>query len=413
MRDILEAALLAEPDDRALSAAYADYLIEEGDPRGELIRLQLLAEDPALSDEDRAELDLEVEELIRVHAEQWLGGLADLLLRGVGQEWQPHSTAYVPRPDWWFERGFLAGIDGIFLNPKGIRLLAAAPETALLRELAVLDLHPGTRFVQEVDWNGQPYSRQVQYLDTTPLDDSPALGNLRRFALGNGLRSADHGSQLLPWVRAMRRIAELELFAARLPTAEMFALRSFDRLTALTVRTTGIIAVAELARNPTTGRLAELTLCSRPTPDPRGIGGRHPAWEPPDGLPREEVEELFAEEAVPSLKRLRLRGSALGDRGVEAMLDARFVRRLTELELSDGCLTDAAADMFAQHRDTAKLSVLNLNHNAISTAALTRLREALPESVTLIADGQRSPDAHVGSPWPEPRRPHPRSRPRR
>src|SRR5215510_1694290 len=37
----LEAALVENPDDLAAHSAYADYLAEQGDPRGELIQLQL------------------------------------------------------------------------------------------------------------------------------------------------------------------------------------------------------------------------------------------------------------------------------------------------------------------------------------------------------------------------------------
>jgi uncharacterized protein (TIGR02996 family) len=400
MRDILEAALRAEPDDRALSAAYADFLLEEGDPRGELIRLQLLAEDPTLSADERAAFDLELEDLFRVHADRWLDGLADLLLRGHGQEWRPaqaHRRAI--GADWWFDRGWLAGIDRISLDARGVRFLADSPATAMLRDLGIDELTP---------------VRGAHQIDTTPLNDSPKLANLRRFRLGTAGRLANYGYQLLPWVRAMRRIGELELNAELLPTASLFALPSLHRLTELTVATTGLVAVSALASNPTTTRLRRLALTAVGEHRVSIARPQGPEWEPPEGLPREEVASLFADEALPALTHLRLGGSTLGDRGVEAMLKARLVKRLTELELTDGCLTDAAADMLAAHRDTTKVTVLNLSRNAISHRALVRLRAALPESVTLIADGQRSADAHVGSSWPDRRASRRRSgRPRR
>lgn len=416
MRDILETAQRDEPDDRALSAAYADYLLEQGDPRGELIRLQLLAEDETLSEDDLAALDLEIEELLRIHAEAWLGGLADLLLRGHGQELRYGPTGRQDvGADWWFERGWLAGIDGITLDSDGIRALANAPQTAMLRELGIDNTAPtrttywghpividfGSAYEPvELGHGGfgvvyNPYRSEV---DTEPLDDSPHLANLRRFRLGTPDRPARYGHFLPGWVEAMRRIESLELSAEYLPAESLFARRTFDRLTALTMRTERYLAVSVLAENPTAARLRRLSLT---VPTAERSRPNDPAWELPEGLPREEVVTLFADGAVPALTHLRLSGSALGDRGIEAMLKARFIKRLTELELTDGCLTDAAADLLAGHRDPSKLRLLNLSRNAISHAALSRLRAALPPTVTLIAEGQRSADAHVGEPWPD------------
>src|SRR6516165_4891056 len=45
MREALEEALAANPDELASHMAYADYLGEQGDPRGEYIRTQLALED--------------------------------------------------------------------------------------------------------------------------------------------------------------------------------------------------------------------------------------------------------------------------------------------------------------------------------------------------------------------------------
>src|SRR5436305_1044361 len=45
----LEAALVAHPDEVAAHSAYADYLTEAGDPRGEFIQVQLALEDATRS----------------------------------------------------------------------------------------------------------------------------------------------------------------------------------------------------------------------------------------------------------------------------------------------------------------------------------------------------------------------------
>src|SRR5438034_1238714 len=41
LREALEAALAEDPDDLASHVAYADYLTEQGDPLGDLVRVQL------------------------------------------------------------------------------------------------------------------------------------------------------------------------------------------------------------------------------------------------------------------------------------------------------------------------------------------------------------------------------------
>src|SRR5437773_2607673 len=56
LREALEAALVEDPDDLATHSAYADHLMEQGDPRGELIQVQLALEDESLTREDRARL---------------------------------------------------------------------------------------------------------------------------------------------------------------------------------------------------------------------------------------------------------------------------------------------------------------------------------------------------------------------
>src|SRR5262249_2368564 len=51
LREALEEAIFESPDDVASHAAYADYLQEQGDPRGEFIQVQLALEDEKLAAE--------------------------------------------------------------------------------------------------------------------------------------------------------------------------------------------------------------------------------------------------------------------------------------------------------------------------------------------------------------------------
>jgi uncharacterized protein (TIGR02996 family) len=70
-REALLAAIYDAPGDLAARAVYADWLLDRGDPRGELITLQL-REVVTKEQEARAR------ELVDAHAEQWIGRLTEI-----------------------------------------------------------------------------------------------------------------------------------------------------------------------------------------------------------------------------------------------------------------------------------------------------------------------------------------------
>src|SRR5215475_222967 len=99
LRAALEAALADDPDDLATHAAYADYLMEQGDPRGEFIQVQLSLEDPTRPAKERRRLQQREAELLAQHGRQWLGDLGRFL---VG-DWSGPDKPY----HYQFARGWL------------------------------------------------------------------------------------------------------------------------------------------------------------------------------------------------------------------------------------------------------------------------------------------------------------------
>ena len=63
----LEAALIANPDDLATHGAYADWLLEQGDPRGEFIGVQIDLEDETLPAKERKKLKKREAALLKEH----------------------------------------------------------------------------------------------------------------------------------------------------------------------------------------------------------------------------------------------------------------------------------------------------------------------------------------------------------
>ncbi len=116
---MLRQAVLDEPDDIAARRVYADALIAEGDPRGELINVQCELEDAAPT--DRPPLIKRERELLAAHEKTWVAPFK-------GAIWRPQ-----------FQRGF---IESAFVNTKKFipvarELLDSEPVTTLhLRDLS-------------------------------------------------------------------------------------------------------------------------------------------------------------------------------------------------------------------------------------------------------------------------------------
>ncbi len=74
-RQALEDYLAANPDDIAAHSAYADWLTENGDPRGEYIRLQLAFEDRNQPADQVRSMAKTAFAIRRKHEVEWLGSL--------------------------------------------------------------------------------------------------------------------------------------------------------------------------------------------------------------------------------------------------------------------------------------------------------------------------------------------------
>src|SRR5438128_626897 len=80
--DAFELAIAQAPDDDALRLMYADWLDDQGDPRGELIRIQCALVRPNSAQHHTDLLDRQ-EALLTAHDAEWVGPL-----RGLGNHWK-------------------------------------------------------------------------------------------------------------------------------------------------------------------------------------------------------------------------------------------------------------------------------------------------------------------------------------
>lgn len=134
MKEQFEQAIFGNPDDASTFAVYADWLQEQGDPRGEFIQLQLALEDRRQSKADRDALQCREEELLAEHAFEWLGSLASLMLK------RDEATSRIEKRtgfNFWLNRGWLGSIRTQRLYPRVAQRLLEAPEARLLHTLII------------------------------------------------------------------------------------------------------------------------------------------------------------------------------------------------------------------------------------------------------------------------------------
>ena len=124
-----EAALRDNPDDLAGWCAYADWLTEQGDPRGEFMQVQLALEDESRTKDERDRLKEREKELLLAHEKEWLGELAPFLL---GDKKHESSDSQY---NW--QRGFVAALAIRRLDWEFAEAIALSPETRFLSELHI------------------------------------------------------------------------------------------------------------------------------------------------------------------------------------------------------------------------------------------------------------------------------------
>jgi len=127
----LEADLLRNPEDRLTHMAYGDYLAEQGEPRGELIQVQLALEDGQRLAWQREELRRREGELLDRHWRQLLGPLADYV-----------ADRHTLNNRVQFRRGWLDSIRLGLFDTELAHALVRTPNLQLLRSLRLIDTIP-------------------------------------------------------------------------------------------------------------------------------------------------------------------------------------------------------------------------------------------------------------------------------
>jgi uncharacterized protein (TIGR02996 family) len=386
LAETLEAALVENPDDLAAHAAYADYLQEQGDPRGEFIQVQLALEDEGKSTAERKKLQKREKELLKKHGREWLGELAPFLLDQEGihdyMQMAPWRGEGVPAYAYSFDmrRGWLDRVEGGHISVAFSRALARAPQARLLSRL-ILKGDNGERPEDLGEHEDAPDEDYVG-VALSPLLRSRYLGNVRHLQIGEQVEEEGYysyyschmdGQAAVGLVKLMPRLERLELLAHGVDTDQLFGLKTLDNLRVLQVYHVMHYPLPKLAKNPSLGNLTHLLLC------PHNADGYEPI------LRLDGLKAIVRSTTLTSLTHLRYRMSDAGDAGCKEIVKSGILKRLKMLDLHFGCVTDKGARTLADSPDLGELELLDLSGHCLSAAGIRALEET---GVNLVAESQ-------------------------
>lgn len=297
----------ANPHDEMPRLIYADYLDEAGDPRGELIRVQVELAGLPVGEPARLELEERQEALLDAYAEEWLAPLRALGAEGVSRR--------------CFERGL---IERVVLTVKnflthGTELCALAPalhrlelrqakerilqlcERPLPPQITSLDLGccglRGAAFdgIWQAPWTGQlaELRLQINHLEDQGIGNlvKASWPKLRKLFLGNN-KIGPSGVETLS---RSDMVAHLETLGLSLNAVQD-------------------LGTQRLAQSPLLANLQELDLSS-------------------SRIGQEGVQSLSQSIHLVRLERLVLRGNPLTSAGWQAFEDPARLSTLRELDI--------------------------------------------------------------------------------
>ncbi len=392
LQQSLEAALVEDPDDLAAHSAYADYLMEQGDPRGEFIQVQLALEDPGRSAEERNQLLNRERALLEQHGRQWLGDLGRFL---VG-DWSGPDQPY----HYQFARGWLDFVRVLPAPDAFFPALARAPEARLLRRLDVvydMRYHPFDfdEWLEGPNAALAPPEKPNEIYEGAeilpPLIASPYLTNLRIFKLvfsdtgdqiGHSTMVAPfekcNVQQMIDLLQKWPRLEELYLNTDLQGHIEnLFVQPALGNLRVLqyyygsdysgsTQRLS--YPLTALADNASLERLTTLRL--------------HPGRDATIRL--DQLDAVLRSPHLPSLTHLQVHMTTFGDEGCRHIVESGALERLKVLDIGYGNMTDEGARLLAACPDLKHLEVLDVSRNALTDEGIAALRATGIQVVAIL-----------------------------
>jgi len=360
----------AYPDDDAQRLIFADWLDEEGDPRGGFIRVQLALAELAPDAAARKVLAAAERKLLEAHREEWEAPLRRLasgcvFRRGFVDEINVGAKLFLRNADEIFDAAPVRHVHLLDVS-EGLPDVLQCP---FLSRLAALTIH--------ASHTGEPLARAVarsEHLsglrrltltrnrfaddDVEQLARSPHLANLEELDLSeNGI--GETGARALAASAHLGKLRRLELRDNPLGPAGAEAIAGSDRLTALhrlglSECDVGLPRLLSLGRAHDLLRVPELDLSA-------------------NGLTTKGLQAIICRPPAGASTELRLteldlsRNETLGDTGARVLAECAQLENLTVLRLASCGIGEDGAKALANSRHLERVTTLDLANNPIDS----------------------------------------------
>jgi uncharacterized protein (TIGR02996 family) len=358
----LEAAIIANPSDRDAYSVYADWLQEQGDPRGELISLQL------------GYKDKQARTLIEKHKDYFLGPLAEH--EEVHDEGNNNSTSHLrtsaqekewqktQRQAFLWRNGFIYRVR---LSHDSYSDEEFEGKTVDI--LAQVLAHPSARFAVEFAFmsNGDPNEDNLQ--DLIDLLGKKAPPTTRRIILGDNVDqiSWHHTGNLGNLWKGVPNLRVLEIETGEFDVGKMVA-PALERA----IFITGGLSKA-CCKNIASAKMPSIKHLEIYFGDDN-YGGDC-------GI--EDVAPLLARTDLTNLQYLGLKNSGFADDIPRALANAGVLETVRTLDLSLGTMSDDGARALVEIKDSlAHLECLDLTRNFLTKDGIKLVKGLCPKVIT-------------------------------
>ena len=406
-RDFL-AEILANPTAVEPRLVFADWLDENGDPRGEFIQVQCQLADLDLRDQRRIDLEYQLRDLWALYGDQWKSTATDgnkienckiengEFTRGMIESVTMQSDHFLNHHESLLYRFPLQGVR--LLDPmRSLKRVAACPSLSKLSSLNLQggDILPGElkQFLQSPNLeNLNHIGISIQGLGRNSImliARSETLPNLRSLSLSP--TDADHRNlPALATSEVGRNLRRLSLRYSSIRDEELRSLAYkdvFPNLESLDLSENVVFfadAFQEFAGSPRFCKLHNLSMqnCRLERLDVAFLGGLR--------LPSEmrtlnlDTARLHAESAknfaksslLHGLVELSASGCEMTDQGLIALLFAGDMPLLRTLKLCRNDFTDVAAKAIANWPESSHLTSLELSDNQIGDDGITAIAQS-------------------------------------
>lgn len=358
----IEKAIIADPTNRQAFALLGDWLQEQGDPRGELISLQL------------GNKDKQAKALIEKHADYFLGPLAPH--QKVHDEGANNSISHLRTKEQ--EAAWQKTQQEAFLWRNGfiyrVRLShdSYSDEAYKGKTVDILNdvlKHPSARFAVEFAFmsNGDPNEDDLQNLIDALGKNAPPT--LRKLSLGDNVDqiSWHHTGSLAKLWKGVPNLKTLEIETGEFEVGKMEA-PSLER---------AIFITGGLSKSCGKG------IATASMPKIKHLEIYYGTDEYGGECSLSEVQPLLNRTDLTNLTYLGLKNSEFADEIASAMRGAKVLKTLKTLDLSLGTMTDAGAEALAAAKDSlAHLEVLDLTRNFLSAKGIKAVKGICKKVIT-------------------------------